>query len=385
MATKKLTLLGSTGSIGTQTLSLVEPLGIKIVALSANRNIDLLEKQVYRFDPDYACVTDETAGYELVKRLSGCRTKVKYGPGALNFAVTETDSDTVLNSIVGIAGLQASIATAKSGKTLALANKESLVTGGRLLTDAIKSNGGTMLPVDSEHSAIFQCLQDRYSAPSLRRIFLTASGGPFFGMTRDELSDTRIEDALNHPNWKMGRKITVDSATLMNKGLELIEAMWLFSLAPENIVITVHRQSIVHSAVEFADGAVLAQLGVPDMRIPIQYALTYPERFKNQVPHLDVEKMANLTFEYPDEETFKCLKICKLAAKQGGLAPCAVNAANEVAVQYYLDGKIGFLSIADAVEYALNYYKNKNDYSLEDVFETDRYVREITGRYLSEE
>ena len=385
MATKKLTLLGSTGSIGTQTLSLVDNLGIKIAALSAHKNVDLIEKQVYSFKPEYAVMTDEAAGRELERRLSGFRTKVVYGQDALDFAINETDSDTVLNSIVGIAGLKASIAAAKAGKILALANKESLVTGGRLLTKAVKEYGGVMLPVDSEHSAIFQCLQDKKSAPSLKSIFLTASGGPFFGKTKDELENIRIEDALNHPNWKMGKKITVDSATLMNKGLELIEAMWLFGLSPDDIIITVHRQSIVHSAVEFSDGAVLAQLGLPDMRIPIQYALTYPLRVENDVPHLTIEKMANLTFDHPDDETFKCLKICKTAAKIGGLAPCAVNAANEIAVQSYLDGRIGFLRIADAVENALYHFDNKEDYTLEDVFETDRRIREITESFLLKE
>lgn len=284
----------------------------------------------------------------------------------------------MLTSVVGFAGLKPTVRAIEAGKTVALANKETLVAAGRLITGLAEKHGVSLLPVDSEHSAIFQCLQDKNSAASLSRIFLTASGGPFFGYDEKKLEGVTVRDALRHPNWTMGKKITVDSATLMNKGLELIEAMWLFSLSVEDIVITVHRQSIVHSMVEFADGAVLAQLGVPDMRLPIQYALTYPRRLPCPVERLSVERMNGLTFEYPDERTFRCLSACKRAAEKGGLVPCAANAANEAAVALFLEGRIGFLDIGRAVEKAVDECEDAADYTLDDVLLCDRYVREKT-------
>lgn len=382
MATKKLSILGSTGSIGTQTLSLVERLGIEIVSLSGYKNSALLEEQALRFKPRLVCAVDEQAYGDLKLKLAHTNIKVLCGEEGLLEIAAKDESDTVLTSVVGIAGLAPTVEAIKAKKTIALANKETLVTGGRLITELTQKMNVRLLPVDSEHSAIFQCLQDRNSAQSLKRIFLTASGGPFFGKTKELLSSVGVKEALNHPNWSMGKKITVDSATLMNKGLELIEAMWLFSLKPEDIEITVHRQSIVHSMVEFTDNSVLAQLGVPDMRIPIQYALTYPERKPCPVEPLTIERLSSLTFERPDCETFECLRACKLAAEMGGLAPCYANGANEVVVEAFLEGRIGFLDIGRAVANAVNKAPKREQYTLDEIFEADSAAREITKEFL---
>ncbi|MEG2678011.1 MAG: 1-deoxy-D-xylulose-5-phosphate reductoisomerase, partial [Oscillospiraceae bacterium] len=274
------------------------------------------------------------------------------------------------------------VAAIKAKKDIALANKETLVAAGGLITGLVSENKVRLLPVDSEHSAIFQCLQDTASAKRLKKIFLTASGGPFFGKDAEFLKTVSLADALNHPNWSMGKKITIDSATMMNKGLELIEAMWLFGLQPENIEIAVHRQSIVHSMVEFDDSSVLAQLGVPDMRIPIQYALTYPDRKQNAVEPLTIERMAKLTFERADEDTFVCIAACKKAAAAGGIVPCIANAANEKAVELYLAGEIGFLNIGEAVMNAVNLAPNVQQYQLEDLFEIDSETRTKTAEFL---
>ena len=290
--------------------------------------------------------------------------------------------DVVLNSVVGIAGLGASLCAIESGHDLALANKESLVTGGHLVTQAVEKHGVQLLPVDSEHSAIFQCLQDKESAPSLTKILLTASGGPFFGMTTEQLRGKTRVDALKHPNWNMGAKITIDSATLMNKGLELIEAVWLFGLPPEKIQIVVQRQSIVHSAVQFSDNSIIAQLGVPDMRIPIQYALTYPKRVPGVVPELDFTTLKLLTFDVADEETFRCLAACKKAIRKGGLGPCAANGANEEAVKLFLEDKIGFLDIGRLVEAVVDSDSFGGDYTLADVYECDRMARAFVQAHL---
>ncbi|MEG0832711.1 MAG: 1-deoxy-D-xylulose-5-phosphate reductoisomerase [Oscillospiraceae bacterium] len=387
MATSKLTILGSTGSIGTQTLSLVKNLGIVIETLTANSNEKLLEQQALAFSPRSVCAVDQSAAKRLEIALAHTSTKVYGGKQSLTELCGNDGSDTVLNAVVGIAGLEPTLAAIDAGKDIALANKETLVTGGRLVVDACKRNNVKLLPVDSEHSAIFQCLQDKISAATLRRIFLTASGGPFFGRTGEELAKVTVADTLKHPNWSMGRKITVDSATLMNKGLEVIEAMWLFSLSPEDIVVTVHRQSIVHSMVEFCDGSVLAQLGMPDMRTPIQYALTYPNRMQLDSPYLSIEKMSCLTFEKPDESTFGCLAVCKDAAKKGGLYPCAANAANERAVEMFLQEKIGFLQIGEIVSEVVFSQKLDKSVTLENIIETDRVSRamadEIAARKLS--
>ncbi len=382
MATKKLSILGSTGSIGTQALSLVDPLGIRIISLSGNKNAALLEEQALKYNPENVCAVDETTAKDLKIKLAHTDIKVLCGEDGLLEIAGGDESDTVLTSVVGIAGLRPTVAAIEAKKDIALANKETLVAGGKLITELVKKQGVKMLPVDSEHSAIFQCLQDVYSAKTLSKIFLTASGGPFFGRTREQLKDVGVKEALNHPNWTMGKKVTIDSASLMNKGLELIEAMWLFSLSPDEIEITVHRQSIVHSMVEFIDGSVIAQLGVPDMRTPIQYALTYPDRAKNEVNRLTIERMSSLTFERADEGTFECLAACKKAAKMGSLAPCYANGANEVAVEAFLDGKIGFLDIGRAVTNAVNKAKTVEQYSIDELLDADKAARELTREYL---
>ena len=375
MAVKKLCILGSTGSIGKQALSLVDRLGIEITALSAATNVKLLEEQVRRFRPAYACLSDENAAKDLEVRIADTNTKVFSGSEGLKEIAAVSDCDTVLNSVVWIAGLVPTLSAIDAGKDIALANKETLVTGGKLVTAKIKENGLKLLPVDSEHSAIFQCLQDSHSASGLSRILLTASGGPFWGRSKDELRDVTVEDALKHPNWSMGKKITVDSATMMNKAFELIEAMWLFGLDPDSIVVTVHRQSILHSGVEFKDGALLAQLGVPDMRLPIQYALTYPERMECSQERLTIEKMAELTFERPDYDTFECLAAGTEAAEKGGLAPTAANAANEIAVQLFLEGKIRFLEIGEMVRKAVSNSVKADNFTLDELLEYDSEVR----------
>lgn len=382
MATKKLCVLGSTGSIGTQTLELVNDLGIEITALSANSNVKKMEEQVRCFAPPIVCMNDEQAASDLRDRIRDTNTKVLAGDKGLINLVHECQADTVLTSIVGIAGLKPTVEAIKLHKDIALANKETLVTGGKIVTELVKEYKVKLLPVDSEHSAIFQCLQDRESAKSLDRIFLTASGGPFYGLNKEQLEKVTVSDALNHPNWSMGNKITIDSATLMNKGLELIEAMWLFSLPPEKIEIAVHRQSIVHSGVYFTDGALLAQLGVPDMKLPIQYALTYPYRRMAHAEPLTIERMSTLTFDRPDYETFKCLKAAKIAASMGGLAPTYLNAANEVAVSLFLHGKIKFLQIGDIAMESIHNIDNKLDYTLDDIFAADLMTRQyVMSKY----
>jgi 1-deoxy-D-xylulose 5-phosphate reductoisomerase len=375
MAVTKLSILGSTGSIGTQALSLVDDLGIEVTALSASRNSRLMEEQVRRFRPSMVCMADEDAARDLSVRISDLNTQVLSGEQGMVELASSADCDTVLNSVVGIAGLLPTLAAIDAGRDIALANKETLVTGGKLVTSKVKEKGVRLLPVDSEHSAIFQCLQDRCSAARLVRILLTASGGPFWGMSREELANVTVADALKHPNWSMGKKITVDSATMMNKAFELMEAMWLFGLPADKIEITVHRQSILHSGVEFEDGAVLAQLGVPDMRLPIQYALTYPDRRYCSEERLTIEKMARLTFERPDPDTFTCLAAGIAAAEKGGIAPTAANAANEIAVQLFLDGEIGFLDIGDMVSKAVEQAPDTPDFTLDDVLSCDAEVR----------
>ncbi|MBQ9959852.1 MAG: 1-deoxy-D-xylulose-5-phosphate reductoisomerase [Oscillospiraceae bacterium] len=383
MAVTKLCILGSTGSIGTQAISLVEELGITVTALSAQRNAKLLAEQARMVRPQRVCMVDESAAKELKVLLADTDIRVLAGAQGLAELAATADCDTVLNSVVGMAGLVPTLAAIDAGRDIALANKETLVAGGQLITQKVKEKGVKLLPVDSEHSAIFQCLQDVHAAKRLRRILLTASGGPFYGRTREQLRDVTIADALNHPNWSMGQKITVDSATLMNKALELIEAMWLFNLPPDDIVITVHRQSILHSGVEFDDGALLAQLGVPDMRLPIQYALTYPDRLPCAAEPLTIEKMANLTFARPDTETFTCLAAGIKAAKQGGLAPAMANAANEVAVELFLKGEIGFLDIGDIVMHAVENAPQQQNYTLQQVLDTDKQAREDARRFAN--
>ena len=374
--TKKLSLLGSTGSIGTQSLDVAEHAGFEVVCLAAHSNAKLLESQARKFRPAVVALVDETAAKDLKVRLADTDIRVLPGMDGVCECAAFEDADTVLNSVVGMAGLAPTLAAIEAKKTIALANKETLVAGGALVMRLAKENGVSILPVDSEHSAIFQCLQGMHGENELKSILLTASGGPFFGKTKAELADVTLAAALNHPNWSMGAKITVDSATMMNKGLELIEAVWLFGVTPEQIRILVHRESIIHSAVEFSDNAVIAQLGVPDMRVPIQYALTYPARLPSPVKRLSLTDLGTLHFSLPDEETFRCLPLCRKAIARGGLAPCIANGANEMANKLFREGKIGFLEIADLVEGALESVESKETYTREDVFAADKAARD---------
>ena len=372
---KELIILGSTGSIGTQALEVARRDGYKVNALAAGSNIKLLEEQAREFKPSLVAVFDENAARELANNLKDTDIKVLSGVEGVCEAAT-VKGDIVLNAIVGIAGLKPTLAAIEAGKDIALANKETLVTGGELVMKAASQKGIKILPVDSEHSAIFQSIQ---GAPenSIKKILLTASGGPFYKKTREELENVTVKEALNHPNWSMGAKITIDSASLMNKGLEVIEAVHLFGVKAKDIEVLVHRQSIVHSGVELSDGAVIAQLGTPDMRLPIQYALTYPERSNYAFEKLNLFDIGTLTFEKPDIKTFRCLALCIEAINRGGLAPTAVNGANEEAVKLFLDGKIKFLQIADLVEKALEECNNKKEFTIDDIFDADKKAREL--------
>lgn len=374
--TKALSILGSTGSIGTQSLDVARKRGYTVRALTAYSDTKRMEEQAREFHPKTVAMVSEDAAKDLKVRIADTDTKVLSGAAGVCACASETDADTVLNSVVGMAGLAPTLAAIGAHKKLALANKETLVAGGQLVMRAAKENGVPILPVDSEHSAIFQCLQGAPENKALKKIILTASGGPFFGKTREELANVTVRDALRHPNWEMGAKITVDSATMMNKGLELIEAVWLFSVAPDDVEIVVHRESIVHSAVEYDDNSVIAQMGLPDMRIPIQYALTYPERFESPVGKLSLSQIGKLTFFEPDYDTFRCINLCRIAINKGGLLPAAVNSANEEANAMFRRGEIGFLEIADRVERVLRCAPQKEIYTLEDILETDRFARD---------
>ncbi len=371
---KSLVILGSTGSIGTQALEVCRRDGYKVNALAAGGNIELLEQQAREFKVKAVAVFNQEKAKELKIKLADTDIKVFSGSDGI-CEIAEQPADIALNAIVGIAGLKPTLAAIESGKDIALANKETLVTGGDIVNKKAKEKGVKILPVDSEHSAIFQSLQGS-PQKSLRKILLTASGGPFFGKKRSDLEKVTVKEALNHPNWSMGAKITIDSATLMNKGLEVIEAVHLFGLPASQIEVLVHRQSIVHSGVEFSDGAVIAQLGTPDMRLPIQYALTYPERSEYAFEHLDLFKAVTLTFEKPDTDTFRCLPLCIKAITEGGIMPTVVNGANEQAVKLFLEGKIKFLQIAELVEKAYDSVNNKKEFTLEDIFLADKIARE---------
>lgn len=373
----KLSILGSTGSIGTQSLDVARGLGMKVTALAARRNIKLLEEQIREFKPDIAAVMEEDAAAALKIAVADTDTKVLCGMEGFEEAASYSECDVVLNSVVGMVGLRPTMAAVKAGKRLALANKETLVAGGQLVMDTVRDNNVVLTPVDSEHSAIFQCLQGSPGKEALKKIILTASGGPFFGKCREELENVGPAQALKHPNWSMGAKITIDSATLMNKGLEVIEAAWLFDVSVDDIEVIVHRESIIHSAVEFTDNSVIAQLGLPDMRIPIQYAITWPERTPSPVPELNLTQLAKMTFFEPDTKTFRCLDICRDAMRRGGLAPAAANGANEAAVALFLEEKIGFNKIAELVEEAMLRQPVTGNYTLEDVFEADMAAREF--------
>ena len=377
--TENLSILGSTGSIGKQSLDVCRKCGYGVKALTAFSSVDEIEKQAREFKPEKVALVDEKAASDLKIKLADTDIKVLGGMDGVCECAEIQSADTVLNSVVGMAGLKPTLIAIYAGKKIALANKETLVAGGQLVMSEAKKHGVEILPVDSEHSAIFQCLQGKPTNKALKKIILTASGGPFFGKTADELRDVTVEKALKHPNWSMGAKITIDSATMMNKGLELIEAVWLFSVKPDDVDIVVHRESIVHSAVEYDDNSVIAQLGLPDMRIPIQYALTYPERFESPVGELSLSQIGKLTFFEPDYETFRCINLCRKAMNMGGLYPAAVNSANEQANLMFRQGKIGFLDIADKVEAVLEKTPHYDNYTFEDILEIDKFAREIGG------
>ena len=372
--THTITILGSTGSIGRQTLSVAEELGLRVAALTAEKNVDLLEAQCRKYRPEFAVMTENAAAEELKTRLADMNIRVLAGSEALCEAAALPQADTVVAAVCGFAALRPTLTAIREKKRIALANKETMVCAGQLMQAAARASGAEIIPVDSEHSAIFQCLMGCRDKAEVKRLILTCSGGPFFGKTRESLACMNKSDALRHPNWKMGAKITVDCATLMNKGLEIIEAMRLYDLPLSKVTAVIHRQSVVHSLVEFVDGAVLAQLGVPDMRIPIGLAMTYPNRAHNPAPALDLLSCGPLTFDAIDETAFPCFALAQQAAQTGGTACTAMNAANEEAVGLFLQDKIGFYDIADAVEAALR-LPVVQEPSLADIFEADRLAR----------
>ena len=373
---KRISVLGSTGSIGTQTLDVAENLGCEVETLTAHSSIDLLEKQIRKFKPSFAVCTDKPAAETRKSWDSHTKPKALGGEHGLFETIKNDASELIVNGIVGMAGTRPTIEIIKAHKTAALANKEAIVTAGEYICDLAKKENVTLISVDSEHSAIFQCLETRKGEAKIKRLLLTASGGPFFGKTAEELKDITPEKALAHPTWKMGKKITIDSATLMNKGLEIIEAVRLFGVDESKVKVVIHRESIVHSAVEFEDNAIIAQLGLPDMRVPIQYAITYPDRKPSPAAELDLASLAKMTFYEPDEKTFRSLSLARQAIRTGGTAPTVFNAANEVAVARFLGGEIGFLQIADVAERALNDTPIIQNPDIEDIFETDRKVRQ---------
>ena len=380
---KVLSILGSTGSIGTQTLDVAAQCGFRVAAITANRSVDRLEAQARRFRPELVVACDPAAAAELKVRLSDTGIRVASGMEGLLEAAVLPAADTVVTAVVGMIGLRPTLAAIEARKRIALANKETLVCAGELVMERARQSGAEIVPVDSEHSAIFQCLQGSASHGEVKRLILTASGGPFFGRTREQLRHVTRADALKHPNWSMGAKITVDSATLMNKGLEFIEAMRLYRMPPEKIQIVVHRQSIIHSMVEYCDNAILAQLGTADMRLPIQYALTWPERTPAAATELDLFSCPSLTFERPDPDAFRCLALAMECARKPGTACAILNGANEAAVELFLQDKIGFLDIADLVEYALQSVPAQQTAALEDVLEADRAAREAVYSHVS--
>ena len=371
-----ISLLGSTGSIGRQSLEVIQACGMKVGALTAKSNVARMEKQARQFQPELAVMMDEQAAADLKVRLADTPVRVVGGLEGLLEAAELPKADTVITAVVGMVGLRPTMAAIREGKRIALANKETLVCAGQLVTEEARDYGAKILPVDSEHSALFQSLQGCKDRGEVKRLILTCSGGPFFGKTRKELEGMTREDALHHPNWSMGAKITVDSATLMNKGLEFIEAMHLYQMPPEKISIVVHRESIIHSLVEYCDNAMIAQMGTPDMRLPIQYALTWPERVVGPATPLDLCSCGPLTFAQTDTETFQCLALALEAAKTGGTAGAILNGANEAAVALFLEGKIGFLDIADRVRRAMEQVKVIADPSMTQVLEADAAARE---------
>lgn len=372
---KRIAILGSTGSIGTQALNVIRRHRDRfaVEVLCAGSNADLLVQQALEFNPNAVAIADETKYHVVKEALEPKGIKVFSGASSMVDLMEMDTIDMVLASIVGFAGLRPTLRALERGKAVALANKETLVVAGSIVTAAARRHRAPLLPVDSEHSAIFQCLVGEGSA--VDKILLTASGGPFRGRSREELAAVTLDQALRHPNWSMGRKVTIDSATLMNKGLEVIEAQWLFGVDVDNIEVLVHPQSVVHSMVQFADGSIKAQLGIPTMETPIQYAFSFPERIESHLPRLDFAQYPTLTFEKPDRATFRCLDLAYSAIRRGGNMPCVMNAANEVAVQQFIEGKIGFLDIADRVEAAMQTAPFIPDPTLDDLFETDNEIR----------
>ena len=380
--TKTIALLGATGSIGRQTLEVAGELGLRVAALTANTQVDLLEQQARQYMPRLAVLYDENAALALKKRLRGTGIEVMAGEEGLLAAAAMTEADTVVTAVMGSVGLRPTLAAIQKGKRIALANKETLVCAGELVMDAAEKYGAEIVPVDSEHSAVFQCLQGCRDRGEVRRILLTCSGGPFYGRTFDELEHMTAADALRHPNWHMGPKITVDSATLMNKGLEIIEAMRLYRLPVEQVQAVIHRQSIVHSLVEFRDGALLAQLGTPDMKLPIRYAMTYPYRAETPDRTLDLLSCPPLTFAAPDEETFRCLKLARQCAAVGGTACAILNGANEEAVGAFLRDAVGFNDIPALVEAALETVEQVSALTLEEILAADHAAREAVRAHI---
>lgn len=374
---RRLSILGSTGSIGRQSLEVIAALGLSVGALTAHNSVALLEEQARAFRPELVVLTDEGAARDLAVRLGDTPVRVASGREGLLEAATLEGVDTVLTAVVGSAGLEPTLAAIRAGKDIALANKETLVCAGALVTRAARERGVDLLPVDSEHSAIFQCLQGRADREEVARVILTASGGPFYGMERKALERVTAQDALKHPNWSMGAKITIDSATMMNKGFEVIEAMWLYGLPLEQIDVVVHRESVVHSLVEFRDGAVLAQLGAPDMRLPIQYALTWPERPPGPAKKLDLLSCPDLTFLPPDGENFPCLELAREAARRGSVIPAALNGANEAAVALFLEGRIGFYDIPRLCRAAMAAAPDLGEPALADILAADAQGRAV--------
>lgn len=381
--TRSIALLGSTGSIGRQTLEVARELGLSVAALTANKSVDLIEQQAREFCPRLAVLYDEDAARELRARLSDTNTQVLSGMEGLLAAATADDADTVVTAVMGMIGLQPTLAAIEKKKRIALANKETLVCAGELVVAAADRCGAEIVPVDSEHSAIFQCLQGCRDRGEIKRLILTCSGGPFYGLSLQELATKTKADALKHPNWTMGAKITIDSATLMNKGLEIIEAMRLYRLPLRQVDAVIHRQSIVHSLVEFHDGAMLAQLGTPDMKLPIRYAMTYPNRAVSPAEPLDLLMCPPLTFAEPDEEVFRCLKIAKQCAAIGNVYCAAMNGANEEAVAVFLRDEIGICAIPDLIEAALDKTETVYQPQLSDILEADRLAREVVREKLN--
>ena len=373
-------ILGSTGSIGRQTLDIIDNLNISVAALTAGTSVQRMAEQCRKYRPTLVVMATEAAAAELQKEIADLPIRVAWGEAGLVEAATVPEADCVITAVVGMVGLKPTLAAIRAGKRIGLANKETLVCAGELVMAEAKRCGTEIIPVDSEHSAVYQCLMGSHSKEEIKRIILTCSGGPFYGMDKQQLETVTKADALRHPNWKMGPKITIDCATLMNKGLEVIEAMRLYDLPLEQVDVVIHRQSIVHSMVEFTDGAVMAQMGSPDMRLPIQLAMTYPERKECPVDALDLLTCGSLTFAAPDMEAFPCLALARRCAKQGGTACPAMNGANEEAVALYLADKIGFYDIYDLVSKAVNAVPFIANPTLEEILETDRLAREAVRR-----